>query len=100
MARKNTMGGKPPQTGNKVSHSHRKTKRQWMPNVQDRSLYSAVLGRSVRMTLPVCVLRSVDNAGGLDNYLLQTSPDTLGRPIRRLQALIRAGEQAVISAEG
>lgn len=89
MARKRTLGGKAPQTGNRVSHSHRKTKHQWMPNVQKRSLYSAILGRFIRMTLPVCVLRSVDYAGGLDNYLLQVPADQLERPIRRLQDLIR-----------
>lgn len=89
MARKNTLGGKPPQTGNRVSHSHRKTKHQWMPNMQKRSLYSAELNRSICMTLPVCVLRSVDHAGGLDNYLLQVPSDQLSRPIRRLQELIQ-----------
>ena len=90
MARKCTLGKKAPQTGNKVSHSHRKTKHRWMPNVQKRSLYSASLDRSIRMTLPVCVLRSVDNAGGLDNYLMQASPEQLERPIRQLQELIMA----------
>lgn len=92
MARKSTLGGKPPQTGNKVSHSHRKTKHQWMPNVQKRSLYSSTLGRSIRMTLPVSVLRSVDLAGGLDNYLLTTPADQLGRQIRRIQELVKTRE--------
>ena len=90
MARKRTLGGKAPQTGNRVSHSHRKTKHQWMPNVQKRSLYSVALGRFVRMTLPTSVLRSVDHAGGLDDYLLQVPSARLERPVRRLQELIKA----------
>lgn len=66
-----------------------------MPNMQERSLYSAVLDRSIRVTLPTCVLRSVDQAGGLDNYLLQmSSSERVERPVRRLQTLVKARRQA------
>lgn len=30
--------GKGPTTGNKVSHSHRKTRRRWLPNLQATNL--------------------------------------------------------------
>ena len=90
MARKATLGGKAPQTGNNVSHSHRKTKHQWMPNMQERSLYSMALGRFIRLTLPVCVLRSVDLVGGLDNYLLSIPAEQLEQPIRAVRKLIAA----------
>lgn len=88
MARKSTLGGKAPQTGNNVSHSHRKTKHQWMPNVQERNLYSMVLDRFIRTSLPSCVLRSIDHAGGLDNYLINASPEQLDRSIRQVRKLI------------
>lgn len=88
MARKKTLGGKAPQVGNRVSHSHRKTRHAWMPNIQKRALFSAALGRSICMTLPTSMLRSVDRAGGLDAFLLQAPSDQLEKPIRRLQALI------------
>lgn len=90
MTRKLTLGGKAPQIGNKVSHSNRKTKHAWLPNIQKRSLFSLVLGKSYRMTLPAETIRSVDKIGGLDNYLLKISPDLLNEPMRRLQSIIQA----------
>jgi large subunit ribosomal protein L28 len=90
MARKATLGGKAAQTGNNVSHSHRKTKHRWLPNMQERSLYSMVLDRFIRLSLPTCVLRSVDHVGGLDNFLLKTPADQLERPVRELRKLIVA----------
>ncbi|MEO5346447.1 MAG: 50S ribosomal protein L28 [Magnetococcus sp. YQC-9] len=89
MTRKLTMGGKAPQIGNRVSHSHRKTKHAWLPNIQRRSLFSMSLKQSFEMTLPTETLRSVDKAGGLDNYLIELDTATLNEPMRRLQARIR-----------
>ncbi|MBF0212837.1 MAG: 50S ribosomal protein L28 [Magnetococcales bacterium] len=89
MTRKLTLEGKPPQTGYKVSHSHRRTKHAWLPNIQKRSLFSMALGQSFCMSLPTGTIRSVDKAGGLDNFLLQTDQNTLNEPMRRLQARIR-----------
>lgn len=88
MARKSTLGGKAPQTGNNVSHSHRKTKHLWMPNMQERSLYSMVLDRFIRTSVSTCVLRTIDHVGGLDNYLISASPEQLDRPIRTVRKLI------------
>ena len=34
MSRRCDLTGKIPQTGHKVSHSNRKTKRRWNPNIQ------------------------------------------------------------------
>ncbi|MBF0400626.1 MAG: 50S ribosomal protein L28 [Magnetococcales bacterium] len=88
MARKSTLGVKAPQTGNCVSHSHRKTKHLWMPNMQDHALYSMVLDRFFRTSLPTTLLRTIDNTGGLDNYLLSVAPETLDRPMRQVRKLI------------
>lgn len=93
MTRKLTLGGKAPQIGNRVSHSHRKTRHTWLPNIQKRSLFSMALGRTYRFTLPTETIRTVDKIGGLDNFLLQTATDTLSEPLRRLQALIRSRVQ-------
>ncbi|MBF0262354.1 MAG: 50S ribosomal protein L28 [Magnetococcales bacterium] len=89
MTRKLTMGGKAPQTGNRVSHSHRKTKHAWLPNIQKRALFSMVLRQNFQMTLPTETLRSVDKAGGLDEFLMKMNSDLLNEPMRRLQARIR-----------
>ncbi|MBF0308925.1 MAG: 50S ribosomal protein L28 [Magnetococcales bacterium] len=90
MARKLTLGGKPPLIGNNVSHSHRKTKRAWLPNIQTKTLYSQSLGRSFRMTITVETLRTLDRAGGLDSFLLAADPASLGMPMRRVRDQISA----------
>jgi large subunit ribosomal protein L28 len=57
--------------GNKVSEKNEiKTRRHWRPNVQRKKLYSASLGRYIRLRITAKVLRTVDKSGGLDEYLL------------------------------
>lgn len=98
MARKMTLGGKPPQIGNNVSHSQRKTKRAWNPNIQTKTLFSAVLNQEIRLTIPNCEMRTVDRKGGLDNYLLEQNPADLTRDMRRLQERIRERSSATPAA--
>ncbi|MBF0454540.1 MAG: 50S ribosomal protein L28 [Magnetococcales bacterium] len=90
MSKKCILGGKAPQFGNKVSHSHRKTRRKWLVNVQSKNLYSLALGKYVRVALPANMIRTVDRAGGLDNYLLACSDESLNGPLRRIQDRVRS----------
>jgi len=53
-----------------VSHSNRKTKRRFLPNLLNVTLQSEALGRSVRMRISANALKSVDHRGGLDAFLL------------------------------
>lgn len=89
MARTMTLGGKPPQIGNNVSHSQRKTKRKWEVNMQTKTLFSSALDQGIRLTIPNCEMRTVDRAGGLDNYLLAQDAAKLSPDMRRLQDRIR-----------
>ena len=50
MARVCDVCGKGPQTGHNVSHSHRCTKRRWLPNLQS---VKAMVGKT-RVTKRVC----------------------------------------------
>lgn len=57
--------------GNIVSEKNEvKTRRYWRPNVHSKRLYSASLGKFVRMRITTRVLRTLDKVGGLDEYLL------------------------------
>ncbi|MGN7612139.1 50S ribosomal protein L28 [Magnetococcales bacterium HHB-1] len=89
MSRKRTLGGKAPQAGNRVSHSHRATRRKWYPNIQRKNLYSLVLDRSVKVTITTQELRTLDRCGGLDDYMLKIDTEKLSPSMRRIQALIR-----------
>jgi large subunit ribosomal protein L28 len=77
-SRRGLYDGKDVRTGNKVSHSERKTKRKFKPNVFIKRVYSEILDEMVRFHLTTAALRSIDKAGGLDNYLLKSKHITEG----------------------
>jgi large subunit ribosomal protein L28 len=63
MARRCSLTGKKPLTGNRVSHSNRKTKRRQLPNIQDKRIYVPELERWVRVRLSTRALRTVRRKG-------------------------------------
>ncbi|AXK82006.1 50S ribosomal protein L28 [Pseudolabrys taiwanensis] len=65
------LTGKGPLVGHKVSHSNIKTKRRFLPNLQNVTLISDELGRSFKVRVSTNALKSVDHRGGLDNFLLK-----------------------------
>lgn len=69
MSRKCDLTGKAFQTGHKVSHSNRKTKRRFLPNLVRVTMTSEALSRAVRLRISANALRSVDHRGGLDAFL-------------------------------
>jgi large subunit ribosomal protein L28 len=77
MSRRCAVTGKGVQTGNNVSHAHNKSRRRFLPNLQDTSLLSDALGRVVKLKLSTRAIRSIEHNGGLDAYLLKTSNDKL-----------------------
>jgi large subunit ribosomal protein L28 len=79
MARRCAMTGKGVLTGNNVSHANNKTRRRYLPNLQETSFFSDILGSSVHLRLSVNGIRTVEHNGGLDTFLL-------GTPDRRLPA--------------
>jgi large subunit ribosomal protein L28 len=71
------LTGKTRQIGHKVSHSNRKTKRRFLPNLLNVTLMSDSLGRSVRLRISANALKSVDHRGGLDAFLLAAKDSEL-----------------------
>jgi len=71
MAWRCELTGKNRQIGHKVSHSNRKTKRQFKPNLLNVTMMSDALGRSIRLRVSANALKSVDHRGGLDAFLLK-----------------------------
>ena len=66
------LTGKGTQIGHKVSHSNRKTKRRFMPNLVNVTIMSDALGRSVRLRISANALKTVDHRGGLDAFLAKS----------------------------
>ncbi|MCE8457851.1 50S ribosomal protein L28, partial [Rhodovulum sulfidophilum] len=73
MSRVCELTGKGPMTGNNVSHAHNKTRRRFLPNLNEVTLISDVLGRSFKFRVSAAGLRTVDHRGGLDNFLAKAS---------------------------
>ena len=88
MARRCPLTGKGIQSGHNVSHANNKTKRRFMPNLQQASLQSDALGGLVHIRLSVNALRTVEHNGGIDAYLLGVSNTRLSDDARRLKKRI------------
>ena len=69
--------GKRPISGNNVSHSHRKTRRRFLPNLCQVHLISDALGQDFALKVSAAALRSVEHRGGLDAFLLKASDTEL-----------------------
>jgi large subunit ribosomal protein L28 len=77
MSRRCELTGKTAQTGHKVSHSNRKTKRRFLPNLCSVTMISDALARSVRLRVSANAVKSVDHRGGLDAFLLKAKSEEL-----------------------
>ncbi len=88
MARRCELTGKGVLTGNNVSHAHNKTRRRYLPNVQEMALHSDALGRAVRLKICVSALRTVEKKGGLDAYLSDAKDRQLSLKARRLKRAV------------
>ncbi|WP_118857903.1 50S ribosomal protein L28 [Sphingomonas mesophila] len=85
MSRVCELTGKGRQVGNNVSHANNKTKRTFLPNLQNVTLMSDALERSVKLKVSTHGLRSVEHVGGLDNWLAKTGEDKLSLKARKLK---------------
>jgi len=85
MSRRCELTGKAVQSGNKVSHSNRKTRTRFLPNLVQVTLISDALERAVRLRVSAAALRSVEHRGGLDAYLLKAGDDELSLKAKRLK---------------
>src|SRR3989337_4338302 len=88
MSRIGELTGKGRLVGNNVSHANNKTKRTFLPNLQNVTLISDALGQSVKLRVSTAGLRSVEHVGGLDNWLLRTNDDRLSLRARRVKSEI------------
>ena len=77
MSRRCELTGKGVMTGNNVSHAKNRTRRRFLPNLNNVSLVSEALGRSFKFKISASALRSVDRKGGLDAFLLKAKETEL-----------------------
>ena len=85
MSRRCELTGKGVMVGNNVSHANNKTKRRFMPNLNEVSLTSEALGQTHRFRISASALRSVDHRGGLDDFLAAAADADLSTKALRLK---------------
>ena len=89
MARRCAVTGKGVQVGHNVSHANNKTKRRFLPNLQNLSVLSDVLG-TIRLRISAAAIRTIEHKGGIDAFLRSTPDRKLTSEVRRLKRRIEA----------
>ena len=82
------ISGKKPMTGNNVSHANNRTKRRFMPNLQNVKLYSGTLQKYINLNITVRTMKTVEKNGGLDSYLIKTSNKNLAETAIKIKKKI------------
>ena len=91
MSRRCEITGKGVLTGNNVSHANNKSRRRYLPNLQEASVMSDALGTTVNMRVTTAGLRTIEHNGGLDAFLL-------GTPNRNLPEVAQALKRRITRA--
>lgn len=96
MSRRCVLSGKAVLYGNNVSHANNKSRRRFLPNLQEASFMSETLGRVVRLRLSTNAIRTIEFHGGLDAYLTQVSSVKLAPELAKLKKIV--GKHTVSAA--
>jgi large subunit ribosomal protein L28 len=91
MSRTCQITGKGVLAGNNVSHANNKTRRRFLPNLQETSLLSDVLGSDIKLRMCTRAIRTVEHNGGIDAFLL-------GTPDRRLPPAALVIKRRIVKA--
>ncbi|MEZ5778299.1 MAG: 50S ribosomal protein L28 [Paracoccaceae bacterium] len=85
MSRVCELTGKGPMSGNKVSHANNRSRRRFLPNLNEVTLISDALGQSFKLRISAAALRSVDHRGGFDAYLAKAKDEELSAKALKLK---------------
>ena len=99
MSRVCELTGKGPMTGNNVSHANNKTRRRFLPNLQDVTLQSEALGRAFKLRISNAALRTVDHRGGLDAFLAKAKDAELSDKALKIKRDIAASSDTAAALE-
>ncbi len=90
MARVCAVTQKKPMSGHNVSHANNKTKRRFDVNLQNVSLYSEKLKRSISLRVTNHGLRTIEHNGGIDAYVMSTPASKLSLVMRDLKKQLKS----------
>ena len=85
MPRRCHLTGTHSHSGQNVSHSNRKSKRRFEPNLQRVTFYSEALRHPVALRVTTRAIRTVQKHGGIDRFLVDMDAAKLGPVGQRLK---------------
>ena len=93
MSRVCEISGKSVMSGNNVSHAKNRTRRKFLPNLQNVKLYSKILDKFISMKVCVRSLKTIEKNGGLDNFLTKSSNRVLAPEAQAIKkTMLKAGK--------
>lgn len=97
MAKRCDLTGVGVMTGNNVSKSNRRTRRDFLPNLKETTLKSDALGANVTLKIATGTLRTINKYGSLDSFIINYRfcklTDTAKKLRRKIEkALVSKGE--------
>ena len=92
MTRRCELTGKLPMSGQLRSHAENKTKRTFRPNLCEVTLISDALQRKVRLRISAHALKSVEQRGGLDAFLMKAREEELSQRCRKLKREVKKAQ--------
>lgn len=88
MSRRCDITGKGVMSGNNVSHANNKTRRRFLPNLQNASFMSEALGRAVQLRISTRGIRTIEHNGGIDAFMEKTPASKLSGEAAKLKKQI------------
>lgn len=98
MSRVCELTGKGPMTGNTISHANNKSRRRFLPNLNEVTLISDVLGQSFKLRISAAALRTVDHRGGLDAFMAKAKDTELSTTALKIKKEIAKAQAAKTAA--
>ena len=88
MSSKCELTGKKYLSGNNVSHAKNRTKRRFLPNLQNTSFFSEILGKKIKLRVTSKGIKTVEKNGGIDNYILGLKNSKMNEEIKKLKKIL------------
>jgi large subunit ribosomal protein L28 len=94
MSRVCELSGKGPMSGNTISHANNKSRRRFLPNLNEVTMQSEALGQSYKLRISAYALRSVDHRGGFDAYLMKARDVELSDRVLKIKRELEKAQAA------
>ena len=88
MVKRCSITNKKPMSGNNVSHAINKTKRRFLPNLQNVSFFSETLGKKIRLKVTSKGIKTVEKKGGIDSFLMSSKDSGLSSEVMKIKKVI------------